>query len=24
VANMKVIEAVVESGRSAKWIEVAD
>lgn len=24
VANMKIIEAVVESGRSAKWIEIAD
>ena len=24
VANMRVIEAVVESGRSAKWVEVAD
>jgi predicted dehydrogenase len=24
VANMKVIEAVFESGRSAKWIEMAD
>jgi len=24
VANMKVIEAVVESGGSAKWIEIAD
>jgi predicted dehydrogenase len=24
VANMRVIEAVVESGRSAKWVEMAD
>ncbi|MGH9855272.1 MAG: Gfo/Idh/MocA family protein [Blastocatellia bacterium] len=24
VANMRVIEAVVESGRSAKWIEITD
>jgi predicted dehydrogenase len=24
VANMKVIEAVIESGRAAKWIEIAD
>jgi len=24
VANMKVIEAVFESGRSAKWVEIAD
>jgi predicted dehydrogenase len=24
VANMKVIEAVVASGRSAKWVEIAD
>jgi predicted dehydrogenase len=24
VANMKVIEAVVESGRSGKWVEMAD
>ena len=24
VANMKVIEALVESGRSGKWVEIAD
>lgn len=24
VANMKVIEAIVESGRGAKWVEIAD